>query len=420
MGTQSKSLGRYSLGIGDRFGLEAPAQLRALQLALQQGVEVIPVWNKSNREHTIIGTEPSTVRAAADAAVAQAGWTLPHFVDADHIGLKTVDRFMAASDFFTIDVAEAIGTPAPDAAVDPWVEEIRPTLKAVSHPDLDEGLQISPEQLKTFGKKYSAAIKEAGAIYRYIVNAKGERPFITEVSVDEANDPQRPYELYLFLAGLAQEGVRINTVAPKFTGQFLKGIDYVGDIGAFTKEFKNDLAVLAVAIEQFGLPADLKLSVHSGSDKFSLYPIISGLVRRANAGLHLKTAGTTWLEEVIGLAKSPKGLDIAKRIYGGAFDRYDELQKPYATVIDIDRAKLPSPSTVDGWSSADYVAALEHDQKNPKYSIHVRQLVHIAFRIAAEMGEEYRQALRDHRATIEAGVTGNLFERHVRPLFLVR
>ncbi len=418
MAPKSLSLGRFSLGIGDRFGLEAPAQLRALQMALEKGVAVTPVWNKSNREHTIIGTEPLTVRAAADAAVSKAGWTLPHFVDADHIGLKTVDRFMAASDFFTIDVADAIGTPASDADVDQWVAAIRPTLGTAAHPDLDEDLNVTPEQLRTFGKKYSAAIKEAGAIYRYIVKAKGEKPFITEVSVDEASDPQRPYELYLFLAGLAREGVRINTVAPKFTGQFLKGIDYVGDIGAFTREFKNDVAVLAVAVKQFGLPADLKLSVHSGSDKFSLYPIIAKAVRHANAGLHLKTAGTTWLEEVIGLAKSPKGLDIAKRIYRGAFDRYDELQKPYATVIDIDRAKLPSPSTVDGWSSADYVAALEHDQKNPKYSIHVRQLVHIAFRIAAEMGEEYRQALIDNRRIIEEGVTHNLFERHVRPLFL--
>lgn len=414
------SLGRFSLGIGDRFGLEAPAQLRSLQMALEKGVEVTPVWNKSNREHTIIGTEPSTVRSAADAAVKAAGWKLPHFVDADHIGLKTVDRFMTASDFFTIDVAEAIGNPAPDAAVEEWVETVRPTLKKVSHPDLGGDLVVTPDQLRSFGKKYSAAIKEAGAIYRYIVKAKAGQPFITEVSVDEANDPQRPYELYLFLAGLAREGVRVNTVAPKFTGQFLKGIDYVGDIGAFTSEFRNDLAVIAVAVEQFGLPADLKLSVHSGSDKFSLYPIIAQLVRRSGGGLHLKTAGTTWLEEVIGLAKSAKGLDIAKRIYRGAFERYDELQKPYATVIDIDRTKLPSPSTVDGWTSGDYVAALEHDQKNPKYSIHVRQLVHIAFRIAAEMGDEYRQALRDHRAAIEEGVTRNLYERHVRPLFVDR
>ena len=418
MNYRAKTLGRFSLGIGDRFGMEAPAQLKALKQAQDKGVEVIPVWNKSNREHTIIGTEPSTVRAAADAAVNQLGWKLPYFVDADHIGLKTVDRFMAASDFFTIDVADAIGTPASVVEVESWIAGITPKLGKPSHPDLDDELAVKPDQLTSFAKKYAKAIKEAGAIYHYIRKAKGPTPFITEVSVDEANDPQRPFELYLLLAGLAQEGVMVNTIAPKFTGQFLKGIDYVGNITAFTREFKNDLAVVAVAVRQFGLPADLKLSVHSGSDKFSLYPIMYDLTKRSGSGLHLKTAGTTWLEEVIGLARSPKGLDIAKRIYRGAFDRYDELQKPYATVIDIDRSKLPSPSTVDGWTSADFIAALEHDQKNPKYSIHVRQLVHIAFRLASELGDEYRHALRDHRAAVESGVTKNLFERHIRPLFL--
>ena len=98
--------------MGDRFAHQAKAQLQACILAAKQGVEVIPVWNKSNREHTIIGSEPASVRAAADAAVQELGWKKPWHVDADHIRLETVDRFIAPSDFFTIDVADSIGKPA--------------------------------------------------------------------------------------------------------------------------------------------------------------------------------------------------------------------------------------------------------------------------------------------------------------------
>src|SRR5438105_2743641 len=100
------TLGKYSIGVGDRFAHQAKAQLQACILAAKQGVEVIPVWNKSNREHTIIGSEPASVRAAADAAVQQLKWTKPYHVDADHIRLDTVERFLAASDFYTIDVAD--------------------------------------------------------------------------------------------------------------------------------------------------------------------------------------------------------------------------------------------------------------------------------------------------------------------------
>src|SRR5689334_18188158 len=103
---------KFSLGVGDRFTRQAGAQLRACQFALEQGVEVVPVWNKSNREHVTIGSEPSSTRAAADAAVKALGWKQAHHVDADHIRLETVDRFLPHSDFFTIDVADWIAKPA--------------------------------------------------------------------------------------------------------------------------------------------------------------------------------------------------------------------------------------------------------------------------------------------------------------------
>src|SRR4029077_12720676 len=105
------ALGRLSLGVGDRFAHQAKAQLQACTMAAERGVTVIPVWNKSNREHGIVGSEPPSVRVAAGAAVRRLGWGLPYHVDADHINLSTVDRFISSSDFYTLDVASAIGQP---------------------------------------------------------------------------------------------------------------------------------------------------------------------------------------------------------------------------------------------------------------------------------------------------------------------
>ena len=190
--------------------------------------------------------------------------------------------------------------------------------------------------------------------------------------MDETDSPQTPPELLIILAALADEEIPVQTIAPKFTGRFNKGVDYVGDVGQFEKEFNDDLAVIAFAVKQYGLPDTLKLSVHSGSDKFSIYAPIRRALGRFNAGLHLKTAGTTWLEEVIGLAEAGgDGLALAKEIYAGALDHVDELCAPYATVIDIDRKKLPSAATVNGWSAEQFVSALRHDQRNNRPSIRI-------------------------------------------------
>src|SRR5436190_18414179 len=108
-------LAKYSLGVGDRFAHQAKAQLRAFLLAAEQGADVVPVWNKSHREHVTVGSTPDSVRLAADAAVGQLGWRKTYHVDADHIRLETVDGYIASSDFYTIDVADAIGRPADSA-----------------------------------------------------------------------------------------------------------------------------------------------------------------------------------------------------------------------------------------------------------------------------------------------------------------
>src|SRR5204863_7907971 len=174
---------------------------------------------------------------------------------------------------------------------------------------------------------------DAGKIYRYIVGKKGEDDIIAEVSMDETDSPQTPPELLVILAAIADEKVRAQTIAPKFTGRFNKGVDYVGDLAQFEREFHDDLAVIAHAIARYDLPKNLKLSVHSGSDKFSLYPIIRRTLPKFGAGLHVKTAGTTWLEELIGLAEAGgEGLELAKEIYAYSIEHIDELTRRYATV----------------------------------------------------------------------------------------
>ncbi len=397
------------MGIGDRFAHQGMAQLQAMVLAAEDGINITPVWNKSHREHTIIGTLPADVQAEADAAVAALGWTGAYHIDADHIGMKNVDLFIASSDFFTLDVADFTGKPAGNDDIAAF---------AGKYGRYAGQFDITATRVEAIARKYLAAVREAGRIYRRIENAKGKENFITEVSMDETDRPQTPEEMFFILAAIADEGIPAQTIAPKFTGRFNKGVDYVGNVGQFEKEFNADLAVIATAVKEFGLPSNLKLSVHSGSDKFSIYEPIRRAMKKHDAGLHLKTAGTTWLEELIGLASAGgEGLAIAKEIYREALERFDELCKPYATVIDIDRSRLPAADDIEKWSGEDYADALRHDQNCEKYNPDFRQLLHVGYKVAAEMGRRYLDALNKFKETIAANVTENLYIRHILRIF---
>ena len=410
-------LGKFSIGVGDRFAHQAKAQLQACIQAEQAAVEIIPVWNKSNREHNIIGTEPASTRAAADAAVKAQHWTKAYFCDADHINLTTVDRFLAPCDFYTIDVADFIGRPAASSSVDAFLQRRADLAGSIRLEGAGETLSITPARLRATAEKFLFAVEEAGKVYRKIEVAKGKGKFVTEVSMDETDSAQTPEELLIILAAIADEGIPIQTIAPKFTGRFNKGVDYVGNVAQFRREIGLDVAAIAWAVRHFGLPHNLKLSIHSGSDKFSIYAPIHEATR--HSGVHLKTAGTTWLEEIIGLAEAGgDGLALAKEIYAEAFAHRDELCGPYATVIDIDPAKLPSPATVAAWSSAQFTAALRHNPHAPAYNPSLRQLLHVGFKIAAKMGSRYLNLLEANEAVIARNVTENLFDRHIAPVFL--
>jgi hypothetical protein len=405
-------LSKFSLGVGDRFGREGIAQLAAFKAAGDAGVEITPVWNKSYREHSIIGSRPADTRCAAANAVAAAGWPGPYFVDADHIGLKTAGEFLEACDFFTLDVADALSQRAEADEVEAFIRR---------HPEFSEGLsryRAATVREREIVAGLLPAAREAGRIYRFIRERK-TGDFVTEVSMDETATPHSPSDVFVFLAALADEKVPVNTVAPRFCGEFHKGVDYEGDVEQFEREFAGHVQVIARAIRDYGLPENLKLSVHSGSDKFSIYGPIRRVLKTTGAGLHLKTAGTTWLEELIGLAEvGGPGLDLAKEIYGQAYARRSELQRPYAAVVSIREDRLPFPDEVQRWSTEQFTSALRHVKTNPGFNPDFRQLLHIAFRIAAEMGQRYLSLIEQHTDSIGRNVTQNLLERHIRPLFL--
>ena len=243
------TLEKYSLGIGDRFARQAPAQLRACMAAAQKGVEVIPVWNKSSREHVIIGSEPAGTRSAADAAVKALGWKRPYHVDADHIGLGTVDRFVPYADFYTIDVADCIGKPAPAEAIAAFTSHHAELAGKIAIPGVEQPFDITAPQVERMAGKYLLAVQQAGKVYRHVAGLKGEGKFITEVSLDETDSAQTPPEMLVILAALADEGIPVQTIAPKFTGRFNKGVDYVGDVRRFEREFNEDLAVIRFAVK---------------------------------------------------------------------------------------------------------------------------------------------------------------------------
>ncbi|MDQ7848969.1 MAG: tagaturonate epimerase family protein [Armatimonadota bacterium] len=407
----------YSLGLGDRFGRQGRAQLAAVVAARDVGVDLAPVWNKSHREHAITGTQPAAVRAEADAAVAALGWTGPYFVDADHVTLGTVDPFIPACDYFTLDVADFVGRPASAAEIEAFVARYGHFARERKIPGMD---QVPGDvDVAAIAGRYLLAARQAGAIYRHIASLRGAGNFITEVSMDETASPQTPVELFFILAALAEEQVPLQAIAPRFVGRFNKGIDYRGDLASFQEHFRACLGVIAFAVQELDLPATLKLSVHSGSDKFSLYGPMARILREHRAGVHLKTAGTTWLEEVAGLALAGgEALRLVQEIYARAYQRIEELSAPYAAVLEIDRSQLPYPDVVERWSGEEYAAALRHDEGAAAYNPHFRQLLHVAFKVAAEMGPVYLQALDAHADLIGPLVTENLLERHIRPLFL--
>jgi hypothetical protein len=416
-----KTLGKYSIGMGDRFGHQGSAQLKAIEQAGSNGVEITPVWNKSNREHVTIGTEPGDVRKEADNVTKKAGFGKPYFVDADHINLDTVDRFIDSSDFFTIDVASYIGKKAGNEEIKTFVSGAEKYSGELKITGIKKPLKISNHQIIEIAEKYLFAAIKAWEIFRKIEKIKGSDNFVTEVSMDEVPHPQTPVELFFILKMLGEENIPAQTIAPKFSGRFNKGVDYTGDPAKFAEEFESDLMVIDFAVHEFGLPGNLKMSIHSGSDKFAIYPYIGSIIKKHNKGIHLKTAGTTWLEEVIGLAVSGgKALEFVKDVYFKSLEKTEELCAPYADVIDINISKLPPKNEVSSWGGKKFADSLRHVPGNKDYNPNMRQLIHVAYKLAAQKMDEYFNLLETNEKTVAECVFENMYDRHICRLFDIK
>lgn len=405
--------------MGDRFGKEGAAQLQAIQEINNLGIEVVPVWNKSNREHTIIGSSPYMVRKEATEAVATCGYKGKFYTDADHINAGTVDWFVDSHDFFTLDVAHFIGMRADEESVRSFISRYGRYLGPIKIPGIPRPFDVTHPFLEGMANNYLAALQEVEKIYKHLCAVKGRDNFVAEISVDEANSVQSPLELFFILAMLKEKDVDAQTIAPKFSGLFAKGIDYIGDIEGFAREIDQDMAIIRYAVEELDMPSNLKLSIHSGSDKFSIYPAIKSAIGKYNAGIHVKTAGTTWLEEVIALAESgTEGLNMAREIYCQSWQRFDELSQPYASVLHIDRSLLPATDEVRSWPGEKFSESLTHNPRNANYNPNMRQLMHVGYKVAAEMGDSFHSLLDSHAGIIGERVKFNLLERHLKPLFL--
>jgi hypothetical protein len=374
-----------SFGFGDRLGLATPGHIAAVR-----GTKFAPVFaQQSVRENARTGRTPQQVMDDARRAVEDAGWDAPWGADADH--LKTIDDippFIAAGyTFFTVDPGEYVDNAAdsdsPDAlrgktAAYDWDE-----LSALYLCDDDEQAwgRFDTETLMRAVAKYGKAIQHAVDMFRRLSEVKDGFDF--EVSVDETDSPTTPAEHFFIANELTRRGVKFTSLAPRFIGRFEKGVDYIGDLTALDAE----LARHAMVTAHFGR---YKLSLHSGSDKFSVYPL---LARYWGDRIHVKTAGTSYLEALRVLAKYET--DLFERIYALGRERYESDRKTYHVSAQLDL--LPDTS--------DLPALLD--------DFHAREVLHVTYGSAlAQFGKEIKAALVKHDDAYFDGLQAH-FEKHL-------
>jgi hypothetical protein len=330
-----------SFGLGDRLGIAGPAHLRALR---GSGFKVV-LAQQSIRELERTERTPNEVMDAAVWSVIEEGWDEPWGADADHLKTPADVERMAASGFtmFTIDpgdhVVDAADTMSKDeltaaAAALPW-PELEDRLDDSVRRYTEVGVDLAPdltlhpsdEEVLRAWVKYGASLAHSAKMYRYIASTMGERAFEVEVSVDETASVTTPFEHWLVASELRRLGVEWVSLAPRFVGDFEKGIDYRGDLEFFRVEYLKHLAV-AEALGPY------KISIHSGSDKFGVYRVIGELGRR---GVHVKTAGTSYLEALRTIAACEPAL--FREILDFSRSLYDHERRTYHVSAEVERVR---------------------------------------------------------------------------------
>ena len=400
-----------SMGFGDRIGLSTPGHIRALRESGLAG-KVAPVFaQQSVRENARTGRTPAEVMADARRAVEAAGWSLAWGADADH--LKTAQDLKPMAEagftFFTVDPSDYVNEAAASMPADELDAAYRRLFSGAETPNgerlvaqyvesgprlLGDGrtLRIAREDLPRAALVYWKAIQHTIGLYREAERLwQGERPFDFEMSVDETSAPTSHAAHYVIASELRQAGVRLTSLAPRFVGAFEKGIDYKGDLDPFEAHLEIHAAI-ARALGPY------KLSVHSGSDKFSIYPL---LARYAGAALHLKTAGTSYLEALrIPARRDPPLFRAIARL---AVAHFGEARASYHLSTDL--ARVPDPDqTADADLERRFLQAPEAND--------ARQVLHVAYgdvlrhpalgpalrRLVAERAEEHAEDVARHLA----------------------
>lgn len=411
--TAPRTLGLAKVaGCGDRLGLATPGHVRAVR-----GTGLAPIFaQQSIREMARTERTPEQVLDDATWGVFQEGWREGYGADADH--LKTTEDVdlcvRAGYTFYTIDPGDHVDNDAETADASglaerlealPWhlLESSPADLRRtyVGRPaDLGEGLQLtlSEEDFLRAAAKYGRAIAHTVTLYRHLRQRMGSRPFELEMSVDETAVPTKIAEHYFVASELRRLGVQWVSLAPRYSGRFEKGSDYIGDLAAFEAE----IAQHATIARHLG---PYKLSLHSGSDKFSIYPLIN---RYAGDLVHLKTAGTSYLEALRTVARVEPGL--FREVLAFARDHYEADRATYHVSADL--AKVADPAQL---SDAQLPAVLD--------DFHTRQALHVTFGsvlTARTAAGEHRfrtrlyAALTAHEEAYYAALEAH-FQRHLEP-----
>ncbi len=405
---QPQPLGlQTSMGFGDRLGLATPGHIQAVR-----GTAIAPVFaQQSVRENARTGRTPQQVLDDALWGVMQCGWREPWGADADH--LKTtadLAPFVAAGySFFTVDPGEHVDHAAhtaplarlrETAAVLPW-EPLNDSLADLQRRYLGQtivldglAIEFSEESLLRAACKYGRAVAHAVGIYRELRSHEVSRQkpgaaFDFEMSVDETETPTGIAEHFYIAAELARLNVRVTSLAPRFVGRFEKGVDYIGDLDALAQNFD--------AHARIARHFNYKLSLHSGSDKFSVYPLFATSTAQLT---HVKTAGTSYLEALRTLAvvNPPLFREILKL----GIERYPTDRATYHVSADTER--VPEPASL---TDAQLPALLDQ--------FDARRVLHVTFGSAlARFGDDLKSALRTHQPAYNAALEKH-FAKHLAP-----
>jgi hypothetical protein len=328
-----------SVGMGDRIGLATPGHVRAIRTV---GGKIAPIFaQQSIREMTRTGRTPRQVMDDATWGIFSESWRAGYGADADH--LKTTEDIdiclSVGYSFFTIDPGAFVENKAETLSLSQLQEmaenlpvEVRPRASGLLGKTFDfEGLTIifNESALLKAAVKYGKAVSHVAAMYNHLVQTAGQRLFEFEVSVDETDQPTSHLEHVYIVNELKRLGVKWISLAPRFVGRFEKGVDYIGDV----VEFEADIAGHAAIARQLG---PYKLSLHSGSDKFSIYP---AAMRQTRGLVHLKTAGTSYLEALRTIAAIDG--EFFRQIYSFSRSRFNSDKVSYHISADLRKAPLP-------------------------------------------------------------------------------